>query len=44
MEEIWCENRDGKSYGVACILSGEGSFPLVSFSHELGDNREYGVR
>ena len=43
-EEIWCENGSSRIYGVAYVPEGEGGFPLVIFSHELGNNHEAGVR
>lgn len=43
-EEIWCDNGDSRIYGVAYIPEAEGRFPLVIFSHELGNNHESGVR
>lgn len=43
-EEIWCENRSSRIYGVAYIPEAEGKLPLVIFSHELGNNHEAGVR
>ena len=38
-EEIWCENGLSRIYGVAYIPEAEGRFPLVIFSHELGDRK-----
>ena len=43
-EEIWCENRSSRIYGVAYIPEAKGKLPLVIFSHELGNNHEAGVR
>jgi len=43
-EEIWCENGSSRIYGIAYIPEAEGRFPLVIFSHELGNNHEAGVR
>ena len=43
-EEIMCEDSGKSIYGVAYIPSGEGKFPLVIFSHELGNNHEAGSR
>ena len=43
-EEIWCDNGGSRIYGVACVPEGEGKFPLVIFSHELGNNHESGMR
>ena len=43
-EEILCEDSGKSIYGVAYIPSGEGKFPLVIFSHELGNNHEAGSR
>ena len=43
-EEIWCENGDKKIYGMAYIPERNGTYPLVIFSHELGNNHEAGIR
>lgn len=43
-EEIWCDNGGSRIYGVAYIPEAEGRFPLVIFSHEMGNNHESGVR
>ena len=43
-EEIWCDNGGSRIYGVAYIPEAEGRFPLVIFSHEMGNNHEPGVR
>ena len=43
-EEIWCENGNRKIYGMAYIPEGDGTYPLVIFSHELGNNHEAGIR
>jgi len=43
-EEIWCENGNKKIYGMAYIPDGDGTYPLVIFSHELGNNHEAGIR
>lgn len=43
-EEQWCRNGDKQIYGVSYIPEGEGKFPLVIFSHELGNNHESGIR
>ncbi len=43
-EEIWCENGNKKIYGMAYIPEGDGTYPLVIFSHELGNNHEAGIR
>ncbi len=43
-EEIWCENGNKKIYGMAYIPDGDGTCPLVIFSHELGNNHEAGIR
>ena len=43
-EEQWCRNGDKQIYGVSYIPEGEGKFPLVIFSHELGNNHEAGIR
>ena len=43
-EEIWCRNGSDQIYGIAYIPDGEGKFPLVIFSHELGNNHESGIR
>ncbi len=43
-EEIWCANGDHRIYGEAYVPQGEGPFPLVIFSHELGNSHESGVR
>lgn len=43
-EEIWCRNGSEQIYGIAYIPDGEGKFPLVIFSHELGNNHQSGIR
>ena len=43
-EEIWCLNGEKQIYGIAYIPSGEDSFPLIIFSHELGNDHESGIR
>ncbi len=43
-EEIWCLNGEKQIYGIAYIPSGEDSFPLIVFSHELGNDHESGIR
>ncbi len=43
-EEIWCLNEEKQIYGIAYIPSGEDSFPLIIFSHELGNDHESGIR
>ena len=43
-EEIWCLNGEKRIYGIAYIPSGEDSFPLIIFSHELGNDHESGIR
>lgn len=43
-EEIWCENGNRKIYGMAYIPDGDGTYPLVIFAHELGNNHEAGIR
>ena len=43
-EEIWCDNGGSRIYGVAYVPESEGRFPLVIFSHELGNNHESGAR
>ena len=44
IEENWCLNGDKRIYGLSYIPEGDGKFPLVIFSHELGNNHEAGVR
>ena len=44
IEENWCQNGDKRIYGLSYIPEGDGKFPLVIFSHELGNNHEAGVR
>jgi len=43
-EEIRCLNGEKQIYGIAYIPSGEDSFPLIIFSHELGNDHESGIR
>ena len=43
-EELWCKNGSDQIYGIAYVPGGEGKFPLVIFSHELGNNHESGIR
>lgn len=43
-EEIWCLNGENRIYGIAYIPAGEDNFPLIIFSHELGNDHESGVR
>ena len=43
-EEIRCRNGADSIYGVAYIPASEGKYPLVIFSHELGNNHESGIR
>ena len=44
IEENWCQNGENRIYGLSYIPEGEGKFPLVIFSHELGNNHESGIR
>ncbi|MBQ6344352.1 MAG: alpha/beta hydrolase [Anaerolineaceae bacterium] len=43
-EEVWCGNEPDQIYGIAYVPDGEGKFPLVIFSHELGNNHQSGIR
>ena len=43
-EEIWCRNGSEEVYGIAYIPDRDGKFPLVIFSHELGNNHQSGIR
>ncbi len=44
IEEQWCLNGESRIYGLSYIPDGEGKYPLVIFSHELGNNHEAGIR
>ena len=44
IEEQWCLNGDSRIYGLSYIPDGERKYPLVIFSHELGNNHEAGIR
>lgn len=41
--DIWCKRDNNNIYGKAFIPNGEGTFPLVIFSHELGNNHTTGI-
>lgn len=43
-EEIWCRNGSEEIYGIAYFPDRDGKFPLVIFSHELGNNHQSGIR
>lgn len=42
-QEIWCRRDDNSIYGKAYIPEGGGTFPLVIFAHELGNNHTTGI-
>ncbi len=44
VEEKWCLDGDKQIFGLSYIPEGEGKYPLVIFSHELGNNHEAGIR